>query len=303
MNDQIELRHLRYFVAVARELHFGKAAKKLHIAQPPLSQQIRRLEGIVGVTLFQRTSRSVTLTPAGVALLRIAGHTLTRIQHGLDEVRRIAAGEVGSLSVGFVSSAIFTQMPGLLKEYRARHPMVRLDLHELHTSQLLSAIRDGEIDVGFVRDPEPTANLLSRPVLTEPLVVMFSKNHPLASYRLVPLEKLEREPFVFYPRSAGEYAWEKVMKLCKTRGFRPSIVQEAPHWHTIVGLVAAGFGVTIAPECVKKAMDDQVEYRPLRPRGLTEVHLAWNESSSNPAVVTFCSEAQKAFSSSPVADE
>jgi DNA-binding transcriptional LysR family regulator len=132
---------------------------------------------------------------------------------------------------------------------------------------------------------------------------MFSKNHPLASYRLVPLEKLEREPFVFYPRSAGEYAWEKVMKLCKTRGFRPSIVQEAPHWHTIVGLVAAGFGVTIAPECVKKAMDDQVEYRPLRPRGLTEVHLAWNDSSSNPAVVTFCSEAQKAFSSSPVADE
>jgi DNA-binding transcriptional LysR family regulator len=184
MNDQLEFRHLRYFVAVAQELHFGRAAQKLHIAQPPLSQQIRRLEEIVGCILFQRTSRSVRLTPAGEALLQSAQRTLTRVGEDLDSVRSIARGEVGSLSVGFVSSAMFSQLPHALSTYRKRYPKVCLSLHEFHTKQLIEAIRKGEIHVGLVRDPDPMPDLHSETVLKEPLIAIFPKGHPLAQYKI-----------------------------------------------------------------------------------------------------------------------
>jgi DNA-binding transcriptional LysR family regulator len=295
MDNQIELRHLRYFVAVAQELHFGKAAQRLHIAQPPLSHQIRRLEDLVGHALFQRTSRSVKLTLAGEALLQSAQHILARVNEDLENVRCIARGEVGSLSVGFVSSAMLTRLPNALSAYRRKFPNVRLQLHELHTSQLIEGLRKGDIHVGLVRDPGPVPELHSEPIMTESFIVIFPRGHFLAQYRVVPLGKLENEPFVFYARSAGEFAWEATMRLCERRGFRPRIVQEAPHWQTIIGLVAAGIGVTIAPTCVAKILRRDAEYRPLRPNGTTEVHLARCLSTVNPLAVSFCAVARGCF--------
>jgi DNA-binding transcriptional LysR family regulator len=295
MDEQIELRHLRYFVAVAQELHFGRAAQKLHIAQPPLSQQIRRLEEIVGCALFQRTSRSVKLTLAGEALLASAQRTLARVREDLDRVRSIARGEVGSLSVGFVSSAMLTPFPSALSTYREMYPQVRLQLHEFHTSQLMEAIRKGDIDVGLVRDPGSMPDVHSEPVVTESLIVLFPKGHLLARYRVVPVEKLKNEPFVFYPRSAGEFAWEATMQFCEKRGFRPRIAQEAPHWQTIVGLVAAGIGITIAPACVATILPADAEYRPLRPKGATEIHLAWGQNPANALLISFCAIARESF--------
>lgn len=298
MNDQIEFRHLRYFVAVAQELHFGRAAQKLHIAQPPLSQQIRRLEEIVGCILFQRTSRSVRLTPAGEALLESAQRTLTRVGEDLDSVRSIARGEVGSLSVGFVSSAMFSRLPHALSTYRKRYPKVCLSLHEFHSKQLIEAIRKREIHVGLVRDPGPIPDLHSETVLKEPLIAIFPKRHPLARYSVIPLEKLESEPFVFYPRSAGESAWQTTMKLCERRGFRPRIAQEAPHWQTIVGLVAAEMGITIAPACVASIIPNIVEYRPLRPTSATEIQMVRSSFSAAASAVSFCDVARTSFGQS-----
>lgn len=295
MDNQIELQHLRYFVAVAQELHFGRAAQRLHIAQPPLSHQIRRLEDRIGHALFQRTSRSVKLTLAGEALLQSAQQLLARANEDLDHVRCIGKGEVGSLSVGFVSSAMLTRLPNALSAYRRKFPNVRLQLQELHTSELIEGLRQGDIQVGLVRDPGPVPGLLSEAVLAESFMVIFPKGHFLAHYRVVPLGKLENEPFVFYSRSAGEFAWEATMRLCERRGFRPRIVQEAPHWQTIIGLVAAGIGVTIAPTCVAKTLRMDAEYRPLRPNGTTEVHLARSLRAVNPLAVSFCAVARGCF--------
>ncbi len=295
MDEQIELRHLRYFVAVAQELHFGKAAQKLHIAQPPLSQQIRRLEDLVGYALFQRTSRSVKLTLAGKALLQSAERTLSRVREDLDNVRSSARGEAGLLSVGFVSSAMLTPLPHALSAFRKMYPKDRLQLHEFHTSQLIEAIRKGDIHAGLVRDPGPIPEVHSELVVTEPFIVIFPKGHSLTRYRAVPLIRLENEPMVFYPNSAGEFASETTMRLCERRGFRPRIAQEAPHWQTIVGLVAAGLGVTIAPACVAAIIPAEAEYRPLSPKGTTEIHLVWGITEANSLLASFCAVARESF--------
>src|SRR4051812_39567578 len=155
MDGQVELRHLRYFVAVAEELHFGRAAARLHLAQPPLSQQIRKLEDIVGYPLFLRTSRAVKLTSAGEAFLDRARHTLRAVEKDVEEARCVGRGELGYLRVGFIGSSMLTSLPMMLGEYRREYPKVNLQLHEFHTSGVIKALRDGELDVGFLRDSGP----------------------------------------------------------------------------------------------------------------------------------------------------
>jgi DNA-binding transcriptional LysR family regulator len=284
--NNIDLRHLRYFLAVAEELHFGRAAQRLHMAQPPLSQQIRRLEEEIGHPLFLRTSRSVKLTPAGKALIDRARRTLHKVDEDLDAVRSVARGEVGVLKVGFVGSAMLTSLPAILGKYRRLYSRVQLHLNEFHTSQLIEALREGSADVALARDAGTEEGLHVEHAFVEPFIAIIPRKHPLAGLRSIPVARLKDEPFVFFPRAAGGYAWENSIKVL---GFRPNIVQEAPQWITVVRLVAAGLGVTIAPASVEEIAGPDVVCRKLSPSGgSTSIDLVYRLTETSPLVKGFC---------------
>jgi DNA-binding transcriptional LysR family regulator len=247
----VELRHLRYFVAVAEELHFGRAAARLHMAQPPLSQAIRRLEGAVGCPLLLRTSRSVALTPAGEAFLERARRTLRNVEGDIHEARSIGEGQTGRLNVGFVGSGMLTTLPQILSRYVAAYPGVHLQLHESFTARVIAALLAGDVDAGIVRDAEPVDGLIATPMLSEPFIAVLPSDHPHAEQASVSVAVLADTPFVYPPRSAGPRAFEKPLSLCEEHGFRPRIAHEASHWLTILRLVGAGLGVSIAPACVR----------------------------------------------------
>lgn len=289
MNENIDLRQLRYFLAVAEELHFGNAAKRLHMAQPPLSQQIRRMELHLGCPLFLRSSRSVKLTPAGKALVDRARRTLHKVDEDLEAVKSIARGELGLLKVGFVGSAMLTRLPAILGRYRRLYARVHLHLDEYHTSQLLEALREGAADVALARDAGTPDDLQVERIFLEPLIAVIPKNHPLARRRVISIGQLRDEPFVFFPRSAGSYAWENTVRLCEQQGFHPRIVQEAPQWLTVVRLVGAGLGVTIAPASVEKIVSADAVCRKLSPSGgSTSIDLVYRAKETSPLVKAFC---------------
>src|SRR5271170_6933950 len=188
MDTEIELRHLRYFVAVAEELHFSRAARRLHLAQPPLSQQIRKLEELLGYPLFDRTSRSVSLTAAGQIFLERAQRTLRNVQRDIDETRSIGRGEVGSLHVGFVGSAMLTALPAVFRQYRAAYPGVQFHLHESFTAKVIEGLQNGTLDAGLLRDGDPsdlTGGLISTPIYSEPFVAVLPVRHPRAKQKSI----------------------------------------------------------------------------------------------------------------------
>ncbi len=264
MDGDIELRHLRYFVAVAEELHFGRAALRLHLAQPPLSQQIRKLEGALGYPLFLRTSRAVKLTSAGEVFLERARRTLRNVQEDMEEARSIGRGEEGFLRVGFIGSAMLTAIPAMLGRYRRLYPKVNLQLHESYTSAVVQKLLKGELDAGFLRDGGETFGLEVERLFSEPFIAVVPKKHTLAKHKSISARELRDEPFVFFTPSAGTLAYQKPISICEEHGFRPQVVQEAPQWLTIMRLVGAGLGVTIAPACVKQVAAPNVACLGLR---------------------------------------
>jgi DNA-binding transcriptional LysR family regulator len=288
MDRDIELRHLRYFVAVAEELHFGRAALRLNLAQPPLSQQIRKLEELLGYSLFTRTSRSVSLTHAGEALLQRARRTLRNVQRDIDETRSIGHGDVGSLHVGFVGSAMLTMLPGIFRSYREAYPRVKLHLHESFTAQVIEGMENGTLDAGILRDGDPVEGLQVTTILSEPFVAVLPATHVCARQKSLSIAMLRDEPFVYYPRSAGARAYEKALTLCEEHGFRPQIVQEASHWLSILRLIGAGLGVSIAPACVRRIASEEVVCLPLRgTRAVSNIELAWLAGDARPIVERF----------------
>ncbi len=288
MDRDIELRHLRYFVAVAEELHFGRAAERLHLAQPPLSQQIRKLEELLGYPLFIRTSRSVRLTDAGEAFLQRARRTLRNVQRDLDETRSIARGDVGSLHIGFIGSAVLSTLPAIFRTYREAYPRVRLHLHESFTSLVMEGLENGTLDAGILRDGDPVAGINVTTILSEPFVAVLPASHACAKQKSISPAALRGEPFIYYPRSAGARAYEKPLTLCEEYGFRPQVVQEASHWLTILQLIGAGLGVSIAPACVRRIATAEVVCLPLRgARTVSNIELAWPAGDGRPIVERF----------------
>jgi DNA-binding transcriptional LysR family regulator len=223
MTNQLELRHLRYFVAVAEELHFSRAAQRLRMAQPPLSQQIRKLEEHIGYPLFTRNSRMVALTAAGEVLLERSRYILRRLDEDLESVRRVGRGEIGTLTVGFIGSAMLTVLPGLIGSYRKRFAKVDLRLRELTTSSLVDAIRQGAVDLGFLRDAGPTEGLVLETVVAERFVVALPEKHLLAKRTKVSLVDLRNDSLILFARELGPLAWDKTIALCETSGFRPRL--------------------------------------------------------------------------------
>jgi DNA-binding transcriptional LysR family regulator len=288
MDVDIELRHLRYFVAVAEELHFGRAALRLHLAQPPLSQQIRKLEDLLGYALFARTSRSVRLTTAGEEFLDRARRTLRNMQRDIDETRSVGRGEVGSLHIGFVGSAMLTTLPAAFTRYREEYPGVRLHLHESFTSRVIEGLENGTLDAGILRDGDPVEGLEVTPIYTEPFVAVLPRSRAPAGRKSISPLALKGEPFVYYPPSAGTRAYEKPLSICEAHGFRPQVVQEGTHWLTILRLIGAGLGVSIAPACVRQIAPPEVACLEIEGTRITSViEFASLKGETRPSVARF----------------
>lgn len=284
----IELRHLRYFVAVAEELHFGRAAARLHLAQPPLSQQIRKLEEILGHALFIRTSRAVRLTAAGEVLLERSRRTLQSVGEDLEEARSVGRGEVGFLKVGLIGSSVLSSIPALIGKYRQRHPKVNLQLRESYTAGIIEGLLKGTLDVGFMRDGGVSEDIDVHVLFSEPYLAVLPAGHRLAHRRAISPADLRHEPFVFFPAAAGRRAYEKSISVCEAYGYRPRIVQEAPHLLTIARLVGAGLGVTIMPACVRQIASDDVVCRPLLGTTVkSDIELAFRAGEDRPIVRAF----------------
>ncbi|MBU1332949.1 MAG: LysR family transcriptional regulator [Gammaproteobacteria bacterium] len=262
----MELRHLRYFVAVAEELHFGRAAELLGISQPPLSQQIQALEQELGVRLFERSNRHVALTDAGRLFLEETRQTLAQVSKSVDVVRRAEQGEIGELQIGFTSSAPFVSIiPQAVFAFRQAFPAVHLNLQEMTSREVSQALVDKKLQVGMIRPLELPAELDAVELLREPLVALLHAGHPLAGEQEhgLSLAELAAEPFVFFPRSYGSGLYGQLFSLARQAGFSPRITQEAHEALTIIGLVAAGLGVSVLPSSFRRIRIDGVVFRTL----------------------------------------
>jgi len=262
----MELRHLRYFVAVAEELNFTRAAARLHIGQPPLSMQIRDLEAEIGVRLFERTQRRVALTPAGQCLLEHAYRILGGVREAVEAAQRAARGELGELRVGFTSSLPFTDLlPDALHAYRRRFPAVRLQLSEMFTPEQFGALARGELDVGFVRLQGGRApdGIGLREIARNPLRLVVNASHRLARAAAVSFAELRDEDFIGFPADVGTDLPAVLRGLCRQAGFEPRIVQTAREATTQIGLVGAGLGVAVLPAPLETVRMARVRYLPI----------------------------------------
>lgn len=291
----MELRHLTYFIAVAEELHFGRAAQRLHISQPPLSQQIRRLEEEIGVRLLNRTKRRVEITPAGEAFLAEARQIIAAAEEAVRRAVRADKGEIGSLAVGFIGSANYSVLPPVIREFRRRFPDVEISLTEMNTSNQIEALRAGRIQAGFLRPPPgiEAAGLATAPVFREPLVVAMSQNHPLQGELTLPLRLLAKESFIMIPRRRGPGYFDYLIALCRQEGFSPYIVLEASQFHTIIGLVAAELGIAVVPASMQRSRFAGVVFRTVAGGAETVLHMAWMNNSNSPVLDNFLTVARE----------
>jgi len=290
----MELRQLRYFVTLAAELHYGRAAKRLALTQPPLSQAILNLERELGVRLFDRTRRSVALTHAGKAFLGEAQQTLARADRAVDHAQRAGRGEVGRLAVGFLANTAYTLLPLVLRDFARGFPGVTLDLRELTIPQQVEALRRENIDVGLLRPPVTEPEIVADTILEEPFVLALPAAHALCGLQRVPLKRLEGESFVMFPRTAGFVFHDLIMGFCLRAGFTPRVAQEVNQTHAVIGLVSAGIGVALVPASAQKIGLPGVVYRPFREATpLARVAIARRRSDASPVVAAFLEVAHR----------
>jgi len=264
----MELRHLRYFVAVAEEGHLTRAAERLGIQQPPKSQKIRALEAELQVQLFRRKPRGVELTQAGEALFAEACAILRQVDHAVAATRRTARGEEGRLGLGFTSSASFHPIvPRLIREYRGAHPLIAISLEESGTGELVEALLAERLDAAFVRSPiGPAEGIAVHALLAEPMVAALPSGHTLAgrgNSQPLPLAALAGDTFILYRRPLGPGLYDAIIAACQRAGYSPAIGQEAPRMLATLSLVAAGLGVSLVPQSMRRLHVDGVVYRPL----------------------------------------
>lgn len=296
----MELHQLRCFVAVAEELHFGRAARRLFMTQPPLSRQIQLLERDLGVQLLERSNRQVRLTAAGVGFLRDARHVLLFAERAGETARSLARGSSGRLSLGFTAVAGYRLIPELVRHLQGALPEVDLVLQEQVTTDQTETLAAQMIDVGFLRQLAPRGPLLGERVWREPLLLALPPGHPLAGQRAVSVRALEHQPFVMYAPGEGRYFYDSIAGLFASTGVRPRFVQHLGQTHSILGLVRAGVGVALLPASAAHLHVDQVCFRPLTDAELhAEVWMAWREDNSNPALPLFLHEARRYFTHNP----
>jgi DNA-binding transcriptional LysR family regulator len=293
----VELRYLTAFVAVAEELHFGRAAKRLQMAQPPLSQQIRQLERELGVQLFERNTRSVRLTSAGESFLEPARTVLEDVDAAVRAAKAAGRGEYGRVTVGFAGASSHEALPLLTRAVRAAHPGLELVMRgQTYANEALAKVADGSLDLGFVRLPITQPGVQARVIEVEELICALPSDHRLAERESIPVEELRDEPFVSFPANAGSTLRDATVKACVSAGFTPRVVQEAPDSYTILALVAAGVGVTLTLTSCKHIQQTGLVYRPLagEPTKLYAA-LAWRPDNTSAALRTVLEIAEEAL--------
>ncbi|AFY50715.1 transcriptional regulator [Nostoc sp. PCC 7524] len=285
----MELRHLRYFIAVAEELHFSKAAERLHIAQPPLSQQIQQLEAELGVELFQRkTKRQVQLTAAGKVFLQEAYQLLAQLEAAVVLTQITGRGEIGQLRIGFTSLVTYDLLPVILRQFREHFPEIELVLLELTTTQQEQALRDYRIHVGFAHPPLEDNTLSQECIHREPLIVALPSNHPLAHQECISVRSLFPESFIMFPRYLAPGLYDHIINLCQQGNFSPKVTQEAIQMQTIIGLVSAGMGIAIAPSSLQNLQRPGVVYRAvIEQTPLIETAIVWRSEMETAILQNF----------------
>ena len=297
----MELRHLRYYVAVAEECHFGRAAERLHMAQPPLSQQIKQLETELGVQLLTRSTRKVELTAAGERYLDRARAILASVDAAGDEAARVAAGEVGRVAIGFTGSATYEVLPVLARALREDFPDLELDLRgEMLTPDQVGALHQGTLDIAFLRPPVRDASITLRILRREPLIAVLPMSHPLAARQQVRLNDLRHEQFITYPSHHRSVVYDAVMDACQHAGFTPASTLEVGETSTLVVFVAAGLGVALGPASVQHLRITGATFLPLA--GSTEVvelAVATRADDTSPHVARVLSRVRRLLGSTP----
>jgi DNA-binding transcriptional LysR family regulator len=282
----MDLRRLRYFIAVADERHFGRAAAHLGIAQPPLSRQIQALEEELGVSLFDRSRRQIELTTAGGVLVTHARALLDAAERAALETQRAGRGEFGRLVIGYPSSIAYSGLTEILRAYRARFPGVELQLHEGAPQAVVDALNARRMDVGFVRGPLEEPALRNELVLDEPLLVAMADQHPLRGRGPMRLEALAQEPFVLFPRERSPWFFDLVLRLCRDAGFEPRVAQQAPAID-VVSLVAVGLGVAILPASWRGLRREGIVFRGIVGDPRTQLLLCWPKGEIAPVTTRF----------------
>ena len=301
----MELRHLRYFAAVAETKHFGRAAERLHLAQPALSQAVRQLEAELGTPLFVRTTRQVNLTPAGEFLQHEAARVLAAVDDSVRGVRRIAEGRQGLLRIAFTGTAAHTQLPRIARAVKRELPGLALEIHaDLLTPTQVSGLTDGSLDLGVLRPPTSGDSLTVRTIEHEPLVLAVAADHRLAGEPVVSMTDLRTEDFILFT-GASSVVNAAVLRSCREAGFTPTVAHEAPGTSVMLPLVAAGLGVALVPASVRAAPLAGVVFRDLPDAASLELALAWRTDDTDPALLAVLGvlEAAGLFPTTDAADD
>jgi DNA-binding transcriptional LysR family regulator len=269
----IDLKVLYYFTVLAEERHFGIAAKRIGIEQPPLSLQIQKLERIMATELFDRSKRQIKLTAAGETLLPEAYHLLKQSKQLVDNIKSVGRGESGIIQIGFATSTIFSGITTAIQSQKEQYPKVELRLREMSSAAQIEALKNGTIDIGFIREAGEHEQIISKQIIKERFIAVVSNQHRLAKKEAIKLKELEGEAFVHFPREVAPALFDKVNLVFSKAKFRPNIVQEAYEWQTIVSLVEANLGVSICPASFQKLKIGKVQYKPFTDIK-TETHIA-----------------------------
>ncbi|MCD6076810.1 MAG: transcriptional regulator, LysR family [Ramlibacter sp.] len=296
----IDIRQLRYFQAVAEELHFGRAAARLAIAQPALSRQVQQLEEELGTPLLRRTQRRVELLPAGALLLERSRAIQQELARAVADTRRTGTGELGRLSLGFIHSSTYGLLPSIVGRFRQLHPGIELELHELPITAQHAALLRGTIDLGLLRVQAAPADLEVLPVMPDPFLLALPTRHPLAGRSRVQVRSVAGDPFVMFSRAESPLFHARVQALCEQAGFTPLVAQHATQIHTVVGLVGAGLGVAVVPATARNLHPRNVRFVQLADK-VEPVHvaLAWRRGQETPAIQAFRKVTQEVVAALP----
>jgi DNA-binding transcriptional LysR family regulator len=288
MNENIELRHLRYFVAVAQELNFGRAAKRLKITQPSLSRQIQKLERELAVKLFERLPSKIQLTQAGELFLIEVQPILAKVQQGIQIAQRASRGEIGHLKIGFQGSAVYDLIPNSIRAFRESFPHVDVMIQLMGTKDQISAIANNQLDLGFVVPPINHSNIKVETIFQEPIVVVLPENHLLANKTEITIADLEDEPLILASRDRGCGLFEEIFNLYYQAGLRPNVIYAAREMQVMLGFVAAGMGISLLPAYVQNLQRLGVVYRSLKPHApIVELAIAYQNNNHRSTVQAF----------------
>ena len=285
----MELRHLKYFKTVAEELHFGKAAARLNMQQPPLSIQIRQLEEEIGVQLFHRTKRSVSLTQEGEVFLERIYQLFDNLEDAINTVQMIKRGESGKIIIGFIATAAFDILPNIIKQYRKEYPSVQVILKQLTSAEQIKSLQNGTIHVGIVSEPPENDEFSLQILRQEQLIIALPKEHPLTT-EISPIELINfsNDSFIMTSRKANQVHYDGIINCCFQAGFSPKIVQETEEVSTVISLVSAGIGVALVSSSIQLLLQNEVVYRKIKnPSFSTVTALVWKSEIQNSIIQGF----------------